>query len=311
MKVVITGAAGFLGSYFLKAFSDEPGVSLWAADRGRGVLPGFHGDNVHWLTGDLCSLAFCREVVRDKDVILHLAQSNFPLDSAKDFAGDIMSSLLPSTNLLQAMVEVGNKPHLIFASSGGAIYGDSDSDRLFSEEESCMPQSAYGIQKLMLEHYIRLLAGRDLISSCILRITNAYGTILPIHRRQGLIGVAMARMMAQKPITIFGSLSNIRDYVHLQDIYDAIRRCLRRREQYEVFNIGTGKGTSVAEVLATLERVTGITAIIDSVASVDDSGLISRCVVNPAKALSVLNWCATIDVEQGIRRMYEEWQQTR
>ena len=311
MKVVITGAAGFLGSYFARAFRDEPDVSLWAVDRAGGVRKDLYGDDVRWLPGDLCSMSFCREVVSDADVILHLAQSNFPLDSAKDFAGDIMSSMLPSANLLQAMVEVGNKPHLIFASSGGAIYGDSNSEKLFSEDELCMPRSAYGIQKLMMEHYIRLLAERNLITGCILRITNAYGTILPEHRRQGLIGVAMARLMARKPITIFGSLANVRDYVHLQDVFEAIRRCLRRREQYEVFNIGTGIGTSVAEVLATLEQVTGITPVIDSGASEDASGLVGRCVVNPEKAFEVLSWRATIDLEQGIRRMYEEWLQTQ
>ena len=78
-----------------------------------------------------------------------------------------------------------------------------------------------------------------------------------------------------------------------------------------MFNIGTGIGTSVAEVLATLEQVTGITPVIDSGASEDASGLVGRCVVNPEKAFEVLSWRATIDLEQGIRRMYEEWLQTQ
>jgi UDP-glucose 4-epimerase len=311
MNVVITGATGFLGRSVLKALCREPGLNIRAVARRSGVIPDFYSDRIQWLTGDLASLAFCREVVVDTDVIIHFAQSNFPLSSQSDLAVDIMSSVLPSINLLQGIVEVGSRPHLMFASSGGAIYGASDSDGHFIEDDPCLPQSAYGIQKLMIEHHIRLLSSRDQLTSSILRITNAYGVLLPIHRKQGLIGVAMARLLAHKPITIFGSPANVRDYVHLDDVFDAIRRCLSRRESHEVFNIGSGKGMSVAEVLAILERVTGLAPIIESGHEANCSGLVSRCVVNPEKAERVLNWRATIDLEEGIRMMYEEWRQTQ
>ena len=133
-------------------------------------------------------MPFCRELVTGKDVILHLAHSSHPLTSELDLAGDIVSNVLPSTTLLQAVLEVGNKPHIVFARAAGATAtGEGVSGRPFTEEDQCVPVSGYGIQKLDDRALHQNLGTPRIPDRERLRITNAYGTLLPVNRRQGLI----------------------------------------------------------------------------------------------------------------------------
>ena len=100
MKLVITGATGFLGRHFLARLAKETDLEIFCVARGLlSVQEGEH-PGIQWLKGDLCSLPFCRELVSGKDVILHLAHSSYPLTSELDLAGDIVSSVLPTFTLL-------------------------------------------------------------------------------------------------------------------------------------------------------------------------------------------------------------------
>ncbi|HMK35771.1 MAG TPA: NAD-dependent epimerase/dehydratase family protein [Desulfomonilaceae bacterium] len=311
MKLAITGATGFLGRHFLAHLARDLDVQIFCVTRNLSSIQEMAYGDIHWLKGDLCSIPFCREVVAGMDVILHLAHSSHPLTSELDLAGDIVSSVLPSTTLLQAVVEAANRPHIVFASSGGAIYGESLPGRPFTEDAPCLPMSGYGIQKLMIEHYVRMLASRGYLTASVLRITNAYGTLLPINRRQGLIGVAMARMLRNLPIPVYGSMSNVRDYIHLDDIFTCLKIALFRRNEFEIFNVGAGKGTSVSEVFALLEQVTGLHPIIEHDPRAGSGGLVKCCVVSPEKAAKELNWRPGIDLRRGIAKMFQEFRDRR
>ena len=311
MKLVITGATGFLGRHFLARLVKATDLQIFCVARSLSSIQEEDHPGVQWLKGDLCSLPFCRELVTEKDVILHLAHSSHPLTSELDLAGDIVSNVLPSTTLLQAVLEVGSGPHIVFASSGGATYGEGVSGRPFTEEDQCVPVSGYGIQKLMIEHYIRILARRGFLTASVLRITNAYGTLLPVNRRQGLIGVAMERMLKGRPIPVFGSLGNVRDYIHLDDILECVHITLFRRNEFEIFNVGAGKGTSVSEVFALLERVTGLKALVEPVTTFGGPGLVKCCMVSLEKAERELNWRPKIDLEAGIAKMYNDYKGQR
>ena len=249
MKICVLGATGFMGSCLTKYFSCVEGIDLCAVSRTFRSSPLSHVGRMQWIRGDLISLDLCREIVSHNDVIIHLAHSSHPLVSDKDLPGDLMTNLLPSMNLLQAIRESHKTPHLIFASSAGAVYGDSCFGKTWNETDPCCPMSNYGIQKLMVEHYLRLWSERGYITSTVLRIANAYGILLPPERRQGLIGIAMKRILGGMPVRIFGKLDNIRDYIHINDVLEAVMLCIERREPFEVFNIGSGQGYSVSEVL--------------------------------------------------------------
>jgi UDP-glucose 4-epimerase len=261
---------------------------------------------VRWLCGDLQSPEDCDRLVEGQDVIIHLAHTDSPLTSDRDMVRDTMFNLVPTLNLLKAIQHAGRRPHVIFPSSGGAIYGKSSSHVPFKESDPPQPLSSYGIQKLVAEHYIRLSVLRGHLSATVLRIGNAYGWLLPLDRPQGFTGTAVARVLTGQPIRVFGNPANVRDYVHIDDICEAMLLSLTRRGGFEVFNIGTGVGTSVANVIALIEQEWGRPVSRVMVHHDHADFLPNWCVLDAEKARRELGWSGKIDIRRGIRLLIEQ-----
>ena len=305
-KVCVIGGTGFIGSHFVEYFQENPAIELVATSR---AIPdqAFLTNKVRWLIGDLRSIDFCRELVTCSDIFIHLAHSSYPLTSGLDLSGEILNNVLPTTNLLNAIYDSNKKPHMIFISSAGAVYGQSIHDEQFVEDVVCNPCNSYGIQKLTLEHLIRLWAIKGYLTSTVLRVANAYGSVFSASREQGLIGLAAMRILAGQPVSIIGSLENVRDYIHVKDVYDAVVKCLYRRAPFEVFNIGTGKGTSVAQVLELLESLIGRRAELTLPTNRCALDLPSWNVPCCEKAAKILKWRHKIGLKDGLEMMLRQF----
>jgi UDP-glucose 4-epimerase len=186
MKTIgITGASGMIGSKLLphlsKVFPESRFKCLVRSLPLKATSP-----MTDWLQGDLMSEPDCVEFVAGLDVLIHLAQANSPALSDRHWPSDMQCNLISSLNLLQALRAHGKPCHLVFASSGGAIYGAGPVDRPpFDEDATCQPVSPYGIQKQAVENYIRLAVLQGGMSATILRISNAYGVSLPWKNGRG------------------------------------------------------------------------------------------------------------------------------
>lgn len=267
---------------------------------------------VEWMSGDLMNEADCEEFVEGLDAVVHLAQSNSPAASDRHWPSDFVANMAPSLNLLEALRRRGNASHLVFASSGGAVYGRSGAgSRPFRETDECLPLSPYGIEKLAVEHYLRTACDQGWLRATVLRIGNAYGCLLSSERRQGLIGVAMARLLAGQSVRIFGPLATVRDYVYVDDVARAFRLALvcdhqlSTRSQFRVFNVASGVGHSVAEVLTLLGQMTGREVPTES--SVFGAATISSVpsvVLDVDKAHRELGWAPLVSLHDGISAMY-------
>jgi UDP-glucose 4-epimerase len=304
MKVGITGARGLLGRSLLQRLGALAGVEVKALVRGT-APPVPAPDNVQWMIADLARPEDCATFVEDLDVIVHFAHKNSPLTSEADWSRDVDLNLLPTLNLLTAIGRAGRRPHVVYPSSGGAVYGLSPDHVPFREENVCAPENSYGIQKLAAEHYLRIMSERKLLTATVLRIGNAYGWILPPQRLQGFIGTAVHRVLHHQPIRVVGNPENVRDYVHVDDICNAMLAALSRRIGCEVFNIGTGVGTSVSEILAVLERLCGRSLEVSFESILGADRLPPWCVLDGRRAAAGLGWRAVISLEQGIQRMLQ------
>jgi len=207
----ITGAAGFIGSYLSRYLLDRCCGSIRQLVRASSP-PAASGAEA--LQGDLLCPADCERFVAGLDVIYYLAHVNSPVNSDVDPAQDASANLIPFLNLLHAVQRAGTKPHIVYFSSGGAVY-KSRPNAKYRETDHCAPCSSYGIQKLAAEQYLRMAAEKGRLTSVVLRVANAYGTLLPRYRLQGLIGVAVNNVLHGQPVRLFGSAANVRDYVHL------------------------------------------------------------------------------------------------
>jgi UDP-glucose 4-epimerase len=307
MKIGITGATGYLGSYLIGHLTEGRNYSLRALTRTLSRVVEIKSEKVLWQHGDLQSIKVCEDFVCDLDVIIHLAHTNTPLTSNRFLPGDISANMVPAANLIQVIKDQKRKPHFIYASSGGAVYGSSSHNRPFREIDPCVPGTSYGIQKIMVEHYLRMAAEEGWLTATILRIGNPYGILLPSERLQGLIGVVFNQLIHNLPVRIFGSLENVRDYMHLKDLCRIFEAVLTPHNPIDIFNVGSGKGYSVKEVLSFIESFSGKN-ILSQFARLNEDfhHLPSWVVLDIAKAKLELKWEPQIELEFGIKQLCEE-----
>ena len=143
----------------------------------------------------------------------------------------------------------------VYFSSGGTVYGNRTDLRPFVETDAMAPISYYGWSKQMMEnsiHYVHRTAGLDYL---ILRPSNPYGHGQNIHAKQGLIAVAIGKIVADEPIIVWGDGSNVRDYIYIDDLAKAVVQLLSKDVCNTTLNIGSGLGTSINDIISTLKKV--------------------------------------------------------
>lgn len=303
MNVAITGATGLIGSALIRAWLAQGRHAITALTRqDPAALP--RGERLAWLQGNLSDADTALRLVQGQDLIVHLANDSVPLAGGGDLAADAMRNLLPSLKLIDAIGQAGGAARVVFLSSGGAVYGASPNRRPFPETHRCEPGLLYGAHKLAVENYLRVAATRRTLSAVVLRVANAYGGELPPDRMQGIIGTSVARVRAGQPLRLVGSPDNIRDYVHVDDVVDAIDRAASSDTSFDIFNIGSGVGTSTIDVL---ERIQAAAPAPTRIITEDVSGsqwLPSWCVLDVSKAAGLLGWKPSVSLEQGIQGMF-------
>jgi UDP-glucose 4-epimerase len=305
--VGITGATGFIGKYICRSLLAAGRCRIRALSRFAAPAEAT-GEAIEWRRGDLTSRRDCESFIRGLDALIHLAHTNVPLSSHRDWAEDAVLNIVPSLNLIEALRKQRRRVDLVFASSGGAMYAPR-ADRLpFTESDAAHPTSPYGVAKHAIENYLRLAADQGWLRVTALRIGNAYGTPLPPQRRQGLIGIAMHHALRGDPVPVFGDPRNVRDYVHLADVAAMVERCLEPQHSFAIYNIGSGRGVSTGEVLDLIEKTIGRPVERLCLADVADADrLVSWVVLDIAKAERELGWRPGISLEEGIRRLFQEY----
>src|SRR5579863_922328 len=294
-----------MGSYLLDKLRSRGGSELRLFWRNPNQSA---PDGVEVVHGDLNSYGDCQQFARDLEVIYYLAHHNSPVNSDFDQANDATLNLVPLLIFLKAVEHRRTRPRIVYFSSGGAVYGSPLHRIPFREDQECRPACSYGVQKLAAEHYLRIAAEKQIVTAAILRIGNAFGSLLPRHRMQGLIGVAVNNVLHGLPVRIFGNLENVRDYVHLSDICNMAFRVAETREHFTVVNVGRGEGLSVRQVLGIVEACCDVPLRLETD---PDAGkdLMPWAVLDIAKAREQYCWEPSITLESGISEMVERWRQ--
>ncbi|MFU8945616.1 NAD-dependent epimerase/dehydratase family protein [Mycetocola zhadangensis] len=259
-KALVIGANGFIGSHLVDALV-AGGHSVTAFDRFSSQAPTFDPSRVRILRGEFLSRSDLEEAVAEQDYVFHFLSTTSPATAESDPTLDIRTNVAQTVELLEACV-AARIQHFYYASTGGAIYGPQGKER-YSEADRALPISPYGIGKLALEHYLSYFGARHGLDSTVFRISNPYGTRQHPNRRQGLIPIALRQIERGLPIQQFGDGSMVRDYVFVSDLVRMIVSLVGQDTKHNLYNLGSGTGHSVAEVLAALRRVTGVEFDVD------------------------------------------------
>jgi UDP-glucose 4-epimerase len=303
-RVVIIGGAGFIGRHLTRRLAAD-GVPVLAFDRAQPpALPGMES-----VVGDLSDACALRSVVTPGAAVVHLAWTTIPATSDEDPVADLSDNLLGSVRLWEACAAAPVR-RVVYVSSGGTVYGNVRKLPIH-EDDPTEPICAYGLSKLAAEKYLGLFGRLRKLDSIILRPGNAYGPGQDPSRGQSAATVFTHRAFRNEPITIWGDGSATRDLLYVDDLVDAIVRVLAYdpgADGPRVFNVGTGQGTSLRELVETIGQVMGRVPEV-SYASGRATD-VSANVLDASRLRECTGWMPRVSLAEGIRRMLDAWGDT-
>jgi len=311
MKILVTGGAGFIGSHVVDAYI-KAGHTVWVLDDLSRAKPERVNPSAHFVRMDIRSPNL-HELLKDVqfDCINHHAAQIDVRASVADPGHDASINIVGTLNLLEA-AKAFRVPRVIFASTGGAIYGEQ---RHFpaTEKHPNSPLSPYGVSKLAIEHYLeyyRLVHG---IRYVVLRYANVYGPRQDPKGEAGVVAICCERIRRRQQLIIYGDGEQTRDYVYVGDVARANELALRylredrprmgangngRRQPDFLFNIGTGLETSVNALVAMLLETADADCPISHQPA--RAGEQLRSVIDPSLAKQVLGWEAVTPLAEGL-----------
>lgn len=298
--VAVIGGNGFIGSQLVSALA-EGGIQVRSFARRTGTAM----SGVEHIVGDVTDQVQVRSAIEDVDTVYHCAWTTVPQTADENPAWDVESNLVAGLRVLDACVEAGVRT-FVFPSSGGTVYGDPGTSDPIDEQHPTHPICSYGVTKLMFERFLGLYRATRQLDHRILRIGNAYGAGQRVDKPQGLIGVVLHRLLQGEPITVWGDGLTVRDYLHVSDVAAALLAAGHAdlsEDDPRTFNIGSGIGHSVLDVLGEVERVTGWKPVVrrEQIRSCDAEAV----VLSGVRAQRTLGWSAAVRLEEGIRRTWQ------
>ena len=258
-KVLITGGAGFIGRHLATHLTDH-GMAVTVLDNeSLGDRKHLDLDRVRFVAGDLRNPDHVREALAGQDAVVHLAADTRVMDSIEDPVHNFDNNVVGAFNLLNVCREFG-VGRVVAASTGGAILGDVVPP--VHEQMAPMPTSPYGASKLMLEGYLSAFTSSYGLSSCALRFSNIYG---PRSFHKGsVVAHFFKQVLAGERPTVYGDGSQTRDYLYVGDLVEAIRVAMLS-DVTGPYQLGSGHGTTLNQLLAEMRNVTGLPIEVDYV----------------------------------------------
>jgi len=300
MQILVLGGTGFIGSHIVDALLED-GHYVKVFDRTLKYTENKHPKQVEYIQADYSDSFTLLEALKGVDVVIHLISSTVPSTSNMDPVADIQSNLVNSVKLLTVMKQAG-VPRIIYFSSGGTVYGNPMQVPI-PEEHPKHPISSYGITKLAIENYLYMYQKLYSLNVTILRLSNPYGPRQGHNGTQGVMGTFFKQILAGKPIKIWGDGSVVRDYIYIADAVSACMAALEL-EQSGIFNIGSGQGHSLLDIIKTIENCTHKKA--DVVFEQGRGFDVKEVVLDISNAKHKLKWQPSYSLEKGAA-LYSEW----
>jgi len=297
-NVLVIGGQGFIGSHVCDSLASS-GNSLRVISRNPNKL-GYQSSTAEYLYFDYNDSDKLEGALKGIDCVIHLANSMVPSSSNLDPIADIDSNLVPTVALLDLMRKVGPK-RIIYLSSGGTVYGHP-LHLPITESHPLNPICSYGITKVSVENYLLMYQTLYGFEPLILRPSNPYGPRQGHLGVQGLINSFLNLALRSEPLTVWGDGKIVRDFFYVKDLANLCGQAVESSES-GVFNIGSGEGTSINDVIHMIREVTGRDLRIAYKKS--RSYDVSENYLDVTKARSILNWNPETSIRDGITEHWE------
>jgi UDP-glucose 4-epimerase len=301
-KVLVTGGAGFIGSNLVRLLVEQ-GFSVRVLDNlSTGYSKNIENLPVEFIQGDICDAYLVKNAVDGMDTIFHLAAHIGNVKSLEHPQEDAQINVLGAVNLLEA-ARKANVQRIVYSSSA-AIFGELLTMPI-AEDHPQNPDSPYGVSKLAAEKYMLAFAKLYNMTVICLRYFNVYG----VHQRYDAYGnvipIFADRLMMGKPVTIYGTGEQTRDFVNVKDVAKANFLAATRVQQTGVYNLGSGFDITINMLASYCQEASGIKAV-EVINAPPRRGEVLHCRADISKARSDLGFEPNPDILSGLQE-YFDW----
>jgi UDP-glucose 4-epimerase len=295
MRILVLGGSGFLGSHIVDKFlAEKHEVSVYDLypERFRRSPAG-----ITFYTGDFGNVGALDELISTGfDAVIHCVSTTTPKSSNESPEFDIQSNVIGTLYLLDICVKhkIGK---LVFLSSGGTVYGNIGNLDVVDEMHAVRPMCSYGVSKLTIEHYLEVykhLRGLDYVA---LRLSNPYGERQSPLRALGALTVFLHRTLKRQNVEVWGDGSVTRDFIYVGDVANAVYLATINPIS-GVFNVGTGTGLSLRDILVHISTVVGREPTVEWMSS--RSFDVPRIVLDASKLRATTDWHCHTSLQDGV-----------
>lgn len=255
-SILFIGGAGFIGSNIIrKMLHDDYEIHVCEPDGANTQrLDGF---DVRLHRALLSDIEAVNNIIQDFniDVVVHLVSTLIPGSTYEDYKKEYKNVIFPSIELMELCAQKGIR--FVYFSSGGTVYGNRNDVLPFTETDPMTPISYYGWSKQMMENSIQFMHRTAGLDYLIVRPSNPYGHGQNLYGKQGLVAVAIGKLLKNEMIEVWGDGSAVRDYIYVDDLANIFVKLVESDVHNTTLNIGSGRGYSVNDVLAFLKIVSG------------------------------------------------------
>lgn len=306
MRILVTGAAGFIGSHLCDRLVADSHRVTGLDDLSTGKLSNLAVARRSKLFGfsnvDITRPELVDVVAKERpDVVLHLAAQMDVRKSVADPLFDTRTNVLGTVNVLEACVR-NAVPRVVFASSGGTVYG-TPPKLPASERMALHPASPYGSAKAAGETYVAAYQRLHGLPGCSLRLGNVYGPRQDPHGEAGVVSIFAGALTKGLPTRIFGDGTSTRDYVYVDDVVDAFVRCLGGKGDGRRLNIGSGAGTTIRALHTAVAAAVGAPDAPEFAPA--RPGELQAITLDVGQARRALGWEPVVGLPQGLAQTVE------
>ncbi|GHW45191.1 UDP-N-acetylglucosamine 4-epimerase [Vibrio cholerae] len=308
MKVMITGGSGFIGSALASTLLNRDHIEQLIIVDVLDKPSDLHDEKVHWIKTSFIDIPNNERLLEelknsDIDVLFHLATTMFPKKSIDNPVQDLLENGAYSVAFCQSMYNIGVKK-IVYASSGGLIYGDNVEQNILNENSITNPKISYGLVKKINEDYLRLLSEHYNSKFISMRISNPYGIKQNKVGTQGVIPIFTNLILNSKEINLSESEFSCRDYIYIDDLISAFEKTIYYHGKCSIFNISSGISYTLFQLIEEIEKKTGRKAKVNK----GDSSLESFVKLTNDKAREELNWSPRISLSDGISLLVDNFE---
>jgi UDP-glucose 4-epimerase len=300
IKTALIGGSGFIGSY-LSSFLSTKGREVSVIGRSKNPKNQLQTE-ISYLSGDITNKKFADSFLSGSDEIIYLAHNSTPRTSFDNPFGDLNENLITAVSFFEVACQYPIKK-IIYISSGGAVYGETEHHSI-TEDHPTNPISPYGITKLAIEKYTYLFYKKNSLPVICLRPSNVFGSSQKPFIGQGFISTAIASILTNKEIVIYGEKGTTRDYLYINDFAKAIFLALEFALPGQIYNIGSGIGISNNDIIDKLKANHMLKEKLFNVSHREPRPSdVNFNILNSSKFKKLSSWSPEYDIDVGMDEM--------